>query len=125
MAQDFTVQYMDSYKVGGWHSSSTTSTLQACLSNGSHTTLLLVQIVTNLFVNETYILYQCGTTRPTADVVPAGSKFFEIPLTSVTVLETIPYAYLVSTGSEFWCFLVPLYTMCCPWQHLPLCCALH
>ncbi|KAL0043795.1 hypothetical protein WJX82_001269 [Trebouxia sp. C0006] len=65
VAQDFTVQYMDSYK-----------------------------IVTNLYVNETYVLYQCGTTAPDADVVPAGSKFFEIPLTSVTVVETIPYAYL-------------------------------
>ena len=29
-------------------------------------------------------------------MVPAGSKFFEIPLTSVSVIETIPYAYLVS-----------------------------
>ncbi|DBA71969.1 hypothetical protein WJX79_005778 [Trebouxia sp. C0005] len=65
VAQDFTVQYMDSYK-----------------------------IVTNLYVNETYVLYQCGTTPPTADMVPAGSKFFQIPLTSVTVVETIPYAYL-------------------------------
>ncbi|KAL3130726.1 hypothetical protein ABBQ38_000073 [Trebouxia sp. C0009 RCD-2024] len=65
VAQDFTVQYMDTYKV-----------------------------VTNLYVNETYILYQCGTARPTIDVVPAGSKFFEIPLTSVTVLDDTPYAYL-------------------------------
>ena len=70
--------------------------------------------MTNLFVNETYILYQCGTTRPTADVVPAGSKFFEIPLTSVTVLETIPYAYLVSTDPDLWYFLVPILTMWCP-----------
>ena len=58
--------------------------------------VLLMQIVTNLYVNETYVLYQCGTARPSTDLVPAGSKFFEIPLTSVTVLETIPYAYLVS-----------------------------
>ncbi len=57
--------------------------------------LATLQIVTNLYVNETYVLYQCGTTAPDADVVPAGSKFFEIPLTSVTVVETIPYAYLV------------------------------
>ena len=70
--------------------------MTACPNNGSHTALLLVQVVTNLHVNETYILYQCGTDRPSADMVPAGSKFFEIPLTSVTVLETVPYAYLVS-----------------------------
>lgn len=55
-----------------------------------------MQVVTNLYVNETYILYQCGTTPPTIDLVPAGSKFFEIPLTSVTVLDDTPYAYLVS-----------------------------
>lgn len=65
VAQDFTVQYMDSYK-----------------------------IVKNLYVNETYVLYQCGTTPPASDLVPAGSKFFQIPLTSVTVVETVPYAYL-------------------------------
>lgn len=59
-----------------------------------------LQIVTNLYVNETYVLYQCGTTAPDADRVPAGSKFFEIPLTSVTVVETIPYAYLVRPSSS-------------------------
>ena len=55
-----------------------------------------LQVVSNLFVNETYVLYQCGTTPPTLDVVPAGAKFFEIPLTSISVIETVPYAYLVS-----------------------------
>ena len=60
---------------------------------------VLLQIVTNLYVNETYILYQCGTTPPAADLVPSGSKFFEIPLTSVALVETIPYAYLV--GATF------------------------
>lgn len=54
-----------------------------------------LQVVTNLYVNETYVLYQCGTARPSADMVPTGSKFFEIPLTSVSVIETVPYAYLV------------------------------
>lgn len=43
------------------------------------------------------MLYQCGTGRPPADVVPEGSKFFQIPLTSVSVIETVPYAYMVST----------------------------
>ena len=43
------------------------------------------------------MLYQCGTGRPSADVVPEGSKFFEIPLTSVSVIETVPYAYMVNT----------------------------
>ena len=27
------------------------------------------QIVTNLYVNETYVLYQCGTARPAAEMV--------------------------------------------------------
>lgn len=66
---------------------------------GSLSVCVCTQIVTNLFVNETYVLYQCGTPLPSADLVPVGSKFFEIPLTSVTVLETVPYAYLVSFPS--------------------------
>lgn len=70
----------------------------ALIAIASRLDLILVQVVTNLYVNETYVLYQCGTSRPSADLVPAGSKFFQIPLTSVTVLETIPYAYLVSSA---------------------------
>jgi len=65
-----------------------------------------LQRVTNLYVNETYVLYQCGTTPPGADMVPAGSKFFQIPLTSVTVVETIPYAYLVGPSC---CVMSPLF----------------
>lgn len=56
-----------------------------------------VQIVRNLLVNETYVLYQCGTTPPSTNSVPAGAKLFAIPLTSVAVLETVPIAYLVLT----------------------------
>ena len=52
------------------------------------------QVVTNLYANETYVLYQCGGTRPSANAV-AGAKVFSIPLTSVSVPDTVPYAFLV------------------------------
>ena len=54
-----------------------------------------LQIVRNLLVNETYVLYQCGTQAPSSNALPAGSKVFSIPLTSVAVLETVPIAFLV------------------------------
>lgn len=64
-ADGFSVEYKDSYK-----------------------------IVENRISNITYVLYECGTDRPSADQVPAGSVFFQVPLTSVSVAETVPYAYL-------------------------------
>ena len=50
------------------------------------------QAVTNKLVNDTYLLYQCGTTPP---AVQNGGNLFEIPLTSVSVPDTVPYAFLV------------------------------
>ena len=79
--------------------------MAACVSSG----YVLLQIVTNLYVDETYILYQCGTAPPAADLVPSGSKFFEIPLTSVALVETIPFAYLVGATSIAACTLLGLY----------------
>jgi hypothetical protein len=56
--------------------------------------VVLPQVVTNTYANETYVLYQCGGTRPSANAVP-GAKIFAIPLTSVSVPDTVPYAFLV------------------------------
>ncbi len=55
-----------------------------------------VQVVKNLLVNETYVLYQCGTNAPSTNSLPVGAKMFSMPLTSVAVLETVPIAFLVS-----------------------------
>jgi hypothetical protein len=55
--------------------------------------------VTNTFTNETYVLYQCGSSRPSGSVT-AGAKVFEIPLTSVSVPDTVPYAFLVSCAAS-------------------------
>lgn len=54
--------------------------------------------MTNTYTNESYVLYQCGGTRPSANAVP-GAKLFQIPLTSVTVPDTVPYAFLVGMPS--------------------------
>jgi hypothetical protein len=43
---------------------------------------------------ETYVRYRGGGTRPSANAV-AGAKVFSIPLTSVSVPDTVPYAFLV------------------------------
>ena len=58
------------------------------------------KVVTNSVSNQTYVLYVCGSDRPSADApgVPAGAKFFQIPLTSISVSETVPYAYLEALG---------------------------
>lgn len=50
--------------------------------------------MTNSLVNDTYLLYQCGTARPAGE--NDASNVFQIPLTSVSVPDTIPYAFLVS-----------------------------
>lgn len=55
-----------------------------------------MQVVKNSLVNETYVLYQCGTPMPSPNSLPAGAKMFSVPLNSVAALETIPVAFLVS-----------------------------
>ena len=59
-----------------------------------------MQIVTNSEVNETYVLYQCGLAAPNNAVLPAGSKVFSIPLTSVAIGDTVPLAFIVSSQAE-------------------------
>lgn len=59
-------------------------------------------MVTNQIANETYVLYQCGTPAPAGDapgVVP-DAKLFQIPLTSLSVPETVPYAYIELLGLD-------------------------
>lgn len=53
----------------------------------------MAQIVSNNLTGEEYVLYQCGTAKPTLNVL--GGKVFEIPLTRVAVPDTVPYAFLV------------------------------
>eukprot|EP00884_Botryococcus_braunii_P017095 jgi/Botrbrau1/4069/Bobra.152_3s0025.2 len=67
VARDFSVAYFNNYKV-----------------------------VTNSKANETYVLYQCGVPKPAVGDpgVVAGAKFFEIPLISVVVADTVPLGFL-------------------------------
>ena len=58
---------------------------------------LVVQVVQNNLLNDTYVLYQCGTAPPSLSQFPAGTKLFSIPLTSVSALETVPVAFLVGS----------------------------
>lgn len=52
-------------------------------------------MVTNTIANETYVLSQCGVAPPAADSFPAGTKFFTVPLTTLSAPETVPYTFVV------------------------------
>ena len=54
-----------------------------------------MQVATNIQQNETYVLYQCGTPPPAASQFSVPVKFFEIPLTSVSVPDTTSAAFMV------------------------------
>lgn len=56
------------------------------------------QVITNKWVpgGETYVLYQCGTPRPSN--VPAGAKVFEMPLVSVSSDDTTAADFMVSSS---------------------------
>jgi hypothetical protein len=68
-AQDFTVQYNNTFKM-----------------------------VSNSFVNETYVGYQCGTPMPNS--VPAGAKVFQIPLAALGTDTTVPVAFIELLGLQ-------------------------
>ena len=53
------------------------------------------QVVNNTQANELYVLYQCPVDAPPRDQFPEGTKFFQVPLTSVSIPETVPFAFLV------------------------------
>mmetsp|Transcript_27954 Transcript_27954/g.38647 ORF Transcript_27954/g.38647 Transcript_27954/m.38647 type:complete len:604 (-) Transcript_27954:10-1821(-) len=54
--------------------------------------------VWNTFVGEHYILYQRNTTKPPTSLYPNTTKFFEIPLRSVAVDETVGLTFLELLG---------------------------
>jgi hypothetical protein len=58
------------------------------------------KVVTNLRANETYALYQCGTTPPAKASLPKGAKLLEIPLASVAVDDTTALGFLRYLGVE-------------------------
>jgi hypothetical protein len=70
-ARGFSVEYFDTYKV-----------------------------VTDSIANLTYVLVQCGAAPPPQDKIPAGATVFQIPLTSISATETVPYAYLEVLGLQ-------------------------
>ena len=59
------------------------------------------QVVNNTIADELYVLYQCGAGAPPRGAFPEGTGFFQVPLTSISAPETVPYAFLVSrTGGR-------------------------
>lgn len=70
-ARGFSVQYYDTYK-----------------------------IVKNSIANQTYVLLQCGAPEPRLDTIPPGATVFQVPLTSVSVPDTVPYAFLEVLGLQ-------------------------
>lgn len=55
-------------------------------------------MVNNTIAGELYVLFQCGASAPPTDDFPEGTKFFKVPLTSVSAPETVPYAFMVRTA---------------------------
>jgi hypothetical protein len=53
------------------------------------------KILTNKSVNETYVLYQCGSTRPKLDKV---KKYVSIPVKNVAAIDTSSVFYLQMLG---------------------------
>lgn len=60
------------------------------------------KVVDNTISGQTYVLYVCGSDKPLvgAPGVSENAKFFQIPLTSVSVSETVPYAFLEALGVD-------------------------
>ncbi|KAI8105243.1 hypothetical protein M9435_000411 [Picochlorum sp. BPE23] len=60
------------------------------------------KVVDNTISGQTYVLYVCGSDKPSvgAPGVSEDAKFFQIPLTSVSVAETVPYAFLEALGVD-------------------------
>lgn len=59
-------------------------------------------MVNNTIAGEVYVLYQCGADAPPRSDFPVGTKFFLVPLTSLSAPETVPYAFVVSGGCSVW-----------------------
>ena len=88
-AQGFSVAYHDTYKASVDVCKHGELPCMSSLSSSA------TQVVTNSLVNETYVLYQCGLAAPSNALLPPGAKVFSIPLSSVSVADTIPLGYMV------------------------------
>ena len=53
------------------------------------------KVVNNSIAGEVYVLYQCVTQQPPVSDFPPGTRFFQVPLTSVSSPETVPFAFMV------------------------------
>lgn len=75
-----------------WNNTHTTPTTAQHLKRSMR---MHMQVVVNKRMNETYVLYPCGLTAPSADEIPAGAKVFSVPLMNVAVSDTSIVAFLV------------------------------
>jgi hypothetical protein len=66
-----------------------------------------LQVVNNTIADEVYVLYQCGAGAPPRAAFPEGTKFFQVPLTSISAPETVPYAFLVRPPAGLWLLALP------------------
>ena len=83
--------------------------LDAAVSTGAAVSFAVAdgQVVTNTKATdgngspkaEVYVLYHCGSPRPTN--LPAGAKVFEIPLRSVSTDDTSVGEFMVRAGSDY------------------------
>lgn len=58
------------------------------------------KVVENLRVNESYVLYQCGTKPPDLSDYPPNVKLFEIPLTSIALYDVTSSSFLAELGIQ-------------------------
>ncbi|KAJ3313215.1 hypothetical protein HDU76_002702 [Blyttiomyces sp. JEL0837] len=54
--------------------------------------------ITNTLSNETIVLYQCGTPKPTT--IPAGAKVFSVPVNNISIGDTTIVTYLELLGVQ-------------------------
>ena len=58
------------------------------------------KVVTNSYVNITYVLTQCGTTPPSPSLFSNTTVFFDIPVKTVASLATTAVSYLEMLGER-------------------------
>lgn len=56
------------------------------------------KVVNNTIADEVYVLFQCGADAPPEADFPEGTKFFRVPLTSISAPETVPYSFVELLG---------------------------
>ncbi|KAI3437818.1 hypothetical protein D9Q98_000265 [Chlorella vulgaris] len=91
--------YPDQWRLGGDEDVTNSFETQVTTALGFTVTYFpAYKVVNNTIAGEVYVLYQCGADAPPAASFPEGTKFFNIPLTSVSAPETVPYAFLENLG---------------------------